>query len=160
MRRAIEEAARQKQEDKRRKKEAKEANKKAAELRKLKEDIYEKYISRGSYQDSILSNEVSDANGFHSRTPCVGVLGGFLGQLVLVLSGAHRKAKAAGLEKFLLEPKVVQNFLLLYIDQRMKTDRFTFMVGKPVELFLLGLDKPLSLNEMRVMKDANYNRFR
>jgi hypothetical protein len=34
------------------------------------------------------------------------------------------------------------------------------MVGKQVELFLNSLDKPLQLNEMRVMKEANYARFR
>ena len=33
-------------------------------------------------------------------------------------------------------------------------------MGKSVEDFLLSLDKPLQLNEMRVMKDANYLRFR
>jgi hypothetical protein len=33
-------------------------------------------------------------------------------------------------------------------------------VGKEVERFLNSLEKPLQLNEMRVMKDANYTRFR
>ncbi len=33
-------------------------------------------------------------------------------------------------------------------------------VGKEVELFLNTLERPLQLNEMRVMKDANYTRFR
>jgi hypothetical protein len=42
----------------------------------------------------------------------------------------------------------------------MKTDKFTLQVGHAVQQFLLTLEKPLQLNEMRVMKDANYNRFR
>lgn len=77
---------------------------------------------------------------------------------MIVMSGAHKKAKAAGIT--LLDPKIVQNFLFLYIDARMKTDKFTLLVGKAVESFLLSLEKPLQLNEMRVMKDANYTRFR
>ena len=78
-RRAIEEGQREKLEDKRRKKEAKEAAKKAAELKKLKDDVYAVYISRGDFKDSILSNEVSEANGHHTKQPCTGVLGGFIG---------------------------------------------------------------------------------
>lgn len=159
VRNGIEQAKREKLEGKRRKKEAKEAAKKAAELKKLKEEVFNTYISRGDSRDGILANEVMNANGFHQRSQCAGVLGGFIGQLMLVISGAHRRMKQT-LGKLLVEPRIVQNFLLLYIDQRMKTDRFVMMVGKPVELFLLGLDKPLSLNEMRVMKEANYNKFR
>lgn len=34
------------------------------------------------------------------------------------------------------------------------------MVGKAVEDFLLNLEKPLVLNEMRVMKESNYVKFR
>jgi radial spoke head protein 3 len=106
-RRAIQEAQRDKLEDKRRKKEAKEASRKAAELKRLKEDVHSVYIAKGDYRDSILSNEVTNANGFHSRNPCAGVLGGFLGQLILVISGAHKKVKEAGLEKLMLDPKIV-----------------------------------------------------
>lgn len=42
----------------------------------------------------------------------------------------------------------------------MRTEKFTLQVGKAVEQFLNTLDKPLQLNEMRVMKEANYQRFR
>ena len=42
----------------------------------------------------------------------------------------------------------------------MRTEKFTFMVGKQVEHFLNTLEKPLQLNEMRVMKEANYQKFR
>lgn len=34
------------------------------------------------------------------------------------------------------------------------------MVGKAVEDFLANLDKPLALNEMRIMKESNYVKFR
>lgn len=42
----------------------------------------------------------------------------------------------------------------------MKTDRFTLTVGKAVETFLTSLEKPLQLNEMRIMKEPNYSKFR
>jgi len=38
----------------------------------------------------------------------------------------------------------------------LKTEKFTLQVGKAVETFLNTLDKPLQLNEMRVMKESNY----
>jgi len=50
--------------------------------------------------------------------------------------------------------------LFLYIDAKMRTEKFTFMVGPAVENFLKSLEKPLALNEMRVMKEANYTKFR
>jgi hypothetical protein len=34
------------------------------------------------------------------------------------------------------------------------------LVGKEIETFLNTLEKPLQLNEMRVMKEANYQKFR
>lgn len=42
----------------------------------------------------------------------------------------------------------------------MRTEKLTFQVGKAVEVFLQSLEKPLALNEMRVMKESNYIRFR
>ena len=42
----------------------------------------------------------------------------------------------------------------------MKTDKFTHTVGKPFQVFLNTLEKPMALNEMRVMKEANYTRLR
>lgn len=91
----------------------------------------------------------------HVKGHCVGVLGGFIGQLIVVVSATHKHSKES-----LLDPKLIQNFLLLYIDARMRTERFTLMVGSAVEQFLASLDKPLKLNEMRVMKDSNYTKFR
>lgn len=160
VKRSIEESAREKLEDKKRKKEAKEASKKAAELKKLREDVNATFVAKGEYKDSILSNEVQEITGFHLKNAgAVGALGGFLGQLALVVSGAHKKAKAQGID-LLKDAIVVQNFLFLYIDAKMRTEKFTLQVGKAMEVFLNTLEKPLQLNEMRVMKDSNYTRFR
>jgi hypothetical protein len=38
----------------------------------------------------------------------------------------------------------------------MRTEKMVLQVGKEVENFLNSLEKPLQLNEMRVMKEANY----
>ena len=54
--------------------------------------------------------------------------------------------------------KIVQNFLFKFIDSQMKTDKMVMMVGKAYEDFIFGLEKPLNLNEMRIMKEANYVR--
>ena len=132
MRQAIEEAQKEKLEQKRKRKEAKEASRKAAELKRLREEVNTLYVSRGEFKDSTLSHEISEVNGHHAKTGCVGAIGGFLGQMALVISGAHKKAKQAGLS-IVLDPRVVQNFLLLYIDSRMKTEKFTMQVGRAVE---------------------------
>ena len=100
-----------------------------------------------------------DINGFHMKQNIQGVIGGFLGQLIIVISGAYKIAQKNKIEEF-LTPNVIQNFLFSYIDQKMRTEKFTLLVGKQIEQFLNGLEKPLQLNEMRVMKEANYQKFR
>ena len=87
----------------------------------------------------------------------MGAIGGLLGQLIFIFNAIHRKWKK---EVDILNPKVVQNFLFLYIDSKMKTEKFVLQVGKGVEDFLVNLPQPLQLNEMRVMKEANAAKFR
>lgn len=60
----------------------------------------------------------------------------------------------------ILDPKIVQPFLFLYIDAKMKTEKIILQVNKAIEDFLNSLEKPLQLNEMRVMKESNYQKFR
>jgi hypothetical protein len=118
VKRAIFDAQQEKLEEKRRKKEAKELARKAAELKKLRDDVNKLFVLKGEYKDSILSHEPFNANGYHMRQMTIGVLGGFLGQMIIVVSGAHRRLKMAGGDapKMMLEPKFVQNFLFNYID--------------------------------------------
>ena len=87
----------------------------------------------------------------------MGGLGGVLGQIIFIFNAIHKKWKK---EVDVLNPKIVQNFLFLYIDSKMKTEKFTFLVGNIVEEFLASLPNPLQLNEMRVMKEQNYIKFR
>lgn len=42
----------------------------------------------------------------------------------------------------------------------MRAEKLILQVGLAVEEFLSSLEKPLMLNEMRVMKESNYARFR
>ncbi len=107
VKRAKEEAARERMEEKRRKKEAKEAARKAAELKRLREEVNTVFLSKGEFKDSILNNEVSEITGFHNKASgAVGTLGGFLGQMALVIAGAHKRAKQLGLT-LLSEAKTV-----------------------------------------------------
>lgn len=80
-----------------------------------------------------------------------------LGQIILCFSGIQKRWKK---DTEVLSPKVVQNFLFLYIDAKMRQEKIILQVGKAVEDFLNTLERPLQLNEMRVMKEANYQRFR
>jgi len=54
----------------------------------------------------------------------------------------------------------VQNFLHYYIGEKMKFEKFSLMVSNHFENFLYGLEKPMKLNEMRIMKEPNYSLFR
>lgn len=84
-------------------------------------------------------------------------IGGILGQIMLCFSAL---AKHWEKEVSILNHKTIQNFLFLYIEQKLRTEKLTMVVGKGVEDFLNSLEKPLQLNEMRVMKESNYQKFR
>jgi hypothetical protein len=62
------------------------AAKRAEEMAKLKEKIDNEVISKGTVQEGILAQELVDIDG-HGRIdrPVVTALGGFLGQLIMVL---------------------------------------------------------------------------
>ncbi len=132
VKRSIEEAALKKLEDKRRRKEARELAKKAAGLKALKEDLYSKFIAKGENKDSVLSQEFSEINGFHTKQPAIGAIGGFLGQMIMVIAGAARIAEKNKITDF-FEPRVIQNFIYTFIETKLKTEKFTFMVGKQYE---------------------------
>lgn len=91
----------------------------------MKDSINDRYVSKGEFREGILTQEVSEITGHHTKTASVGVLGGFIGQLILVIDGANNIAQKKDI-KAMLEPRIIQNFLLLYIDAKMKTERFTF----------------------------------
>ena len=62
-----------------------------------------------------------EIDGNHEKAlKTVGGIGGQLGQLLIIFNAIHRKWKK---ELDILNPKVVQNFLFLYIDSKMKTEK-------------------------------------
>ena len=66
---------------------ARQAKRKAAEVAKLREEIDTKYVQKVTPIDEILKQEITDLDGWgQDGKPCVSVLGGFLGQLMIVLS--------------------------------------------------------------------------
>ena len=47
-----------------------------------------------------------------------------------------------------------------YINEKMKVEKMSLPVDGKYEQFLQGLGNPLSINEMRTMKEKNYQQFR
>ena len=93
-------------EEKRKRKEARELARKAAGLKALKEELNAKFVAKGEIKDQILVQEFSEINGFHSRQPVIGAIGGFLGQIILVIAGAAKVAQKNKVEDF-FEPRVI-----------------------------------------------------
>ena len=60
----------------------------------------------------------------------------------MVIAGAAKVAEKNKVIDF-FEPRVIQNFIYTFIETKLKTEKFTFMVGKQYELFLNSLEKPL-----------------
>lgn len=87
-RRAAEQKAREdKITEKQRRKAEKEAKRKAEEIAKLREVIKEKYVDKVTAIDEILKQEITDVDGWsQDGKPVVTALGGFLGQLMIVLN--------------------------------------------------------------------------
>ena len=81
-----------------------------------------------------------EINGMHLKQPIVGGLGGMLGQMILCFNAIHKHWKK---DIDILNPKLLQNFLFLYIDVKMRTEKMIIQVGKPVEEFLNTLPQPL-----------------
>ena len=126
-----------------------------------------------------------DANHMKDN-PSLCVFGGMLGQLIIAFNAiskipleeetpASKKMKQSkeskeSLEKAEQEPTPypqpavdrlpITNFLFQFIDNKMKCEKFVMTVGSAVEDFLTSLEKPLALNEMRVMREPNYSNFR
>ena len=60
----------------------------------------------------------------------------------------------------ILNNEVVQQFMYAYINEKMKVEKMAMQVDGKYEQFLQGLANPLSMNEMRTMKEKNYQQFR
>jgi hypothetical protein len=54
----------------------------------------------------------------------------------------------------------IQRFIYDYILEKLKAEKLTIQVDPQFEEFLRNLKVPLELNQMRTMKEDNYNTFR
>ena len=207
-RRAAEQKAKEdKISDKLRRKAEKEAKRKAEEIARLREEIKEKYVEKVIPIEEILKQEITDVDGWsQDGKPVVTALGGFLGQLMIVVntvakyypqldrpiktgrsrsnsrpksnksgsksqndkddavsakSGAGKSAAGESeVPRQLLNPQVIQQFIYTYINEKLKTEKFTMSVDARYEKFINSLANPLQLNEMRTMKAENYENIR
>lgn len=63
-----------------------EAAKRAQELEKLRNDIDSEFIKKGKTEEGIVFQEIVDIDGHGAKNkPIVGVIGGFIGQIMIVL---------------------------------------------------------------------------
>ena len=83
---AEQEAEKKKLEDKERRRIAREAKRKAEEIARLKSSIEDNFIKTGKPEDGILLNDLIDIDGHSQEKPNICVLGGFLGQVMIVLN--------------------------------------------------------------------------
>jgi hypothetical protein len=54
----------------------------------------------------------------------------------------------------------VQNFIHYFIGEKAKAEKLTLVVGHAYQKFIEGLERPMKLNEMRIMKEPNYTKLR
>ena len=110
-------------------------------MKKLKDEINENYILKGEQREHILTQDIVEITGNNQKQHAISGLGGMIGQMILCFSAIHKKWKKE--QEGILDPKVVQNFIFLYIDAKMRAEKMILQVGKSVEDFLMSLEKPL-----------------
>ena len=165
-------------------KQEKEAARKAVEREQLKEHILENFIKKATVVEGIVTQEIVDADGFGQKEKgVVSVLGGVLGQLMIVLntikknysrldmevkSGKSTTSRAKSVisndEKEahhkILNPLVIQKFIYDYVLERLKSEKLSIQVDPAYVNFLSKLPAPLAINEMRTIKEPNFSALR
>lgn len=133
-----EQKQREKEERHRKREEAREAARRAEELKQLKSEI----IETGESRDRILAQDITDVDGNYQNIPVMGVVGGPLTQLIVVLSTALQEYKEKT-EKF-MDREAVAAYLVYYIANFMKTDKFYMKISEEVEQMAKEKDIKLS----------------
>jgi hypothetical protein len=136
----------------------KETARKAVEREQLREHILENFIQKATVVEGIVNQEIVDVDGFGQKNKgVVSVLGGVLGQLMIVLntikknysrldmevksgkSTTSRAKSAISHEEAhhkILNPLVIQKFIYDYVLERLKSDKLSIQVDLAYQNFL------------------------
>ena len=75
-------------------------------------------------------------------------------------SGDDRADSGIRTERRLINANIIQEFIYNYIQEKLKSDVLVMNVSRAFEEFLQKLEKKMSLNEMRYMREEKYLKFR
>jgi len=75
-------------------------------------------------------------------------------------AGKQSEGATSEVPRKILNPQVVQNFIYIYILEKLKSEKLSMIVDSRYEKYLNSLPNPLEINEMRTMKEEKYNELR
>ena len=134
-----------------------ERKKREEELRKLKEDIHEKFIKIIEPVDGIPFQEVCTPNADYQSKNIIGIVGGPFIHMAIVLTILKQK-EGDEYEEFFNKKNIAQ-FLITYAISQMKPDQFSILLDRHLELFMEETEQPimditkLSGNKAKVFRD-------
>jgi hypothetical protein len=173
---AIQREEEQKQIDKQRRREERAAKRKAVEIAALRETVEKEFIAKGVGVEEILKCPLVEADGYGTKeTPIVGMLGGWLGQIMIVFnclaknykgldrdrkSGSskgtprsHKSGKSSNIDKNesrkIINDYVIQEFIYNFIGEKLQAEVLLMNVDWRFEDLLkkLARAKPILLNQ-------------
>jgi hypothetical protein len=125
-------------------------------LRKLKEDIHQKFVQGGESVEGILTQELSTPNADFNSKPIIGAVGGPFVQIAVVLSTLKDKDVEEYDEFF--NKKNIAQFIITYVIQAMKSDQFSVLMGKHIEEFMQ--DSNQTMEDVTKLTGAKAKQFR
>ena len=139
------------------------AKKKAEQIEALRNHIDDEFVKKGTGSDDILKSPLVEADGYGTKeTPVIGLLGGWLGQMMVVFNclaksyksldkdrknsssrGTPRSNKSgeekdSGIrtERRLINANVIQEFIYNYVQEKLKSDVLVMNVSRSFESYL------------------------
>lgn len=134
----------------------KERCRKEEELRKLKEDINEKFVKAGESVEGIASQEISTPNSDMMSKNIIGAVGGPFVQIALVLSVLKDKEEEE-FDDFYTKKNIAQ-FLIFYVISNMKPEQLTVLIGRHIENFMQESD--LTVDDITKLTGSKAKAFR
>ena len=75
-------------------------------------------------------------------------------------SGEKSEGEKSAAPRLILNPSMIQNFIYVYINEKLKQEKLNMQVDAKFEKFLKNLPSPLELNEIRTLKPEKYAQMR